>query len=198
MGLYLKCPLLQQHWSLGWGGSFFPFLVLILGYWRLLPCSVIPAAAQLGCFVCQALQGSLDRIILNWFCVTPAWSSLQKENSKLFMDIPKLLQSSGVLTRPWRCYRNQGNLRMENYKEGGKGFGRDLQEEALKIFTQCKQIPGAMKGWNFNLQQFCSRTGVTSNKFRGVASGAWVNIPKIHPQSLSLCQRRGFHSASSS
>lgn len=39
-----------------------------------------------------------------------------------------------------------GNLRMENFKEGGKGFGRDLQEEALKIFTQCKKIPGAMKG----------------------------------------------------
>lgn len=94
--------------------------------------------------------------------------------------------------------QESGKLRMENIKKGGNSFGRELQEEPLKIFTHCKQIPGAMEGWNFNLQQSCSRTGVTNNKFRGLASGAWVNIPKIQPQSLSLCQRRGFHSASSS
>lgn len=47
--------------------------------------------------------------------------------------------------------QESGKLRMENIKEGGNSFGRDLQEEALKIFTECKQIPGAMEGWNFNL-----------------------------------------------
>lgn len=115
-----------------------------------------------------------------------------------FMDIPRPLAKPRAVDKALEVLQESGNLIMENMKEGGNGFGRDLQEEALKMFTQCKQLPVAVRGWNFNLQQSCSRTGVTSNKFRGVASGAWVNIPKIHPQLLSLCQRRGFHSASSS
>lgn len=106
------------------------------------------------------------------------------------MDSPRPLAKSMGVDKALEVLQESGNLIMENIKEGGNGFGRDLQEEALKIFTQWKQIPVAMKGWNFNLQCSCSRTGVISNKFKGVASGAGVNIPKTHPNP-SPCARGG-------
>lgn len=71
---------------------------------------------------------------------TPAHIFLQKENSNLFMDIP------WDVDKALEVLQESGKLRMENIKKGGNSFGRELQEEPLKIFTHCKQIPGAMEG----------------------------------------------------
>lgn len=85
--------------------------------------------------------------------------------------------------------QESGKLRMENIKKGGNSFGRELQEEPLKIFTHCKQIPGAMEGWNFNLQQSCSRTGVTTSSGGWQAVLEWIS-QKSSP-SPSPCARGG-------
>lgn len=136
MGLYMKCPFLQQHWSLGWGGSFFSFLdTLFLGYWRLLPCCVIPTAAEWGCFVCQALQGSLEQnnpeLVLCHTCMEfPAEGKLQPSHGY-----------SKALAKPWgadkalEVLQESGNLRMESIKEGGKGFGRFTGRGIKNIYT---------------------------------------------------------------
>lgn len=144
MALYMKCPpFCSSTEGLGWGGSFFFFLII---YFRLLETS------PMLCYPNSSTGGV--------FCV-PGSVSLEQNNPELVlchgiehrntcMEFPAerktptptflwifqgLLQSPGVLTRPWKCCKS-GNLIMENTKEGRNGFGRDLQEEALKIFTQ--------------------------------------------------------------
>lgn len=115
-------PFCSSTEGLGWGGTFFFFfflffLRLILGYWRLFPCSVIPTAPQCWCFVCfdcQALKGSLEQnnpelVLCHRTQEHLHGVSCRKKNSSLFFWIFQgLLQSPGVLTRPWRCYRSQG------------------------------------------------------------------------------------------
>lgn len=70
----------------------------------------------------------------------------RKTPAFFFFDIPRPLAKPRSVDKALEVLQESGNLRMENMKEGGNGFGRDLQEEALKIFIQCKQIPVAMKG----------------------------------------------------
>lgn len=51
------------------------------------------------------------------------------------MDIPRPLAKPRGIGKALEVLQESGNLIMENI-EGGNGFGRDLQEEALKIFTE--------------------------------------------------------------
>lgn len=85
------------------------------------------------------------------------------------MDIPRPLAKPRAVDKALEVLQESGNLIMENIKEGGNGFGRDLQEDALKIFTQCKQIPVAME----RVKLLIYSSPAPGQELQATSSGGW-------------------------